>query len=721
MPNIVRNQKYTLPTLVPVVLYNQFKFFSNLFFLLIAFSQIFPPLKVGFMFTYVAPLAMVLFVTILKEAVDDFKRYKRDTEANSQKFKKITSTGYADIMASEIKVGDIIQISANERIPADMVLLHTTDKAQTIFLRTDQLDGETDWKLRKPIAITQQINDPFRMITDTAYIECDPPSKQIYYFKGNFTMQQGSQVKAEPLSLEQTMWANTILASSTAVGVVVYCGKETRSQKNSSEPTTKFGAIDLELNLISKSLFLFMFVCSVIIVALSGFPGTFTVNLVNIFRFLLLLSSIIPISLRINLDFAKIVYSYKISNDPNIPDTIARNTTIPEELGRVQYLFTDKTGTLTQNEMVFKMICFESGNIDQEGLDELSTILRDECQKSTGPLKDVEDNFSSDQSNNKRRVRRNRVNVIRDAITALSLCHNVTPVIENGEKQYQASSPDEVALVKIADQLNMKLSERSQMRIQILNADNREEDYEILANFPFSSETKRMGILVKHLESGRLIFYLKGAEVVMEKKVQENSQAFLRETCENLASTGLRTLVISQKYVTQDEYVLWERKYNQAKMEMKDREAKVMKVVEELEENMEFLCVTGVEDKLQVDVTDTIESLRNAGVQIWMLTGDKVETATCIAISTGLKSKSQDLFFMKECKTEQEVTNLLKQFEMLEDTILVIDGNSLHIALEPAIELLFFRVAAKVRNYILTIVTSCCLLPLLAYTEDTCR
>jgi phospholipid-translocating ATPase len=188
--------------------------------------------------------------------------------------------------------------------------------------------------------------------------------------------------------------------------------------------------------------------------------------------------------------------------------------------------------------------------------------------KSHGPLKDVEDNYSNDQST-KKRMRRNRSNVVRDAITALSLCHNVTPIVENDEKQYQASSPDEVALVKFADHLNMKLNERTQMRVQIVNADNREEDYEILANFPFSSDTKRMGILVKHLESGRLIFYLKGAEVVMEKKVQENSRPFLRETCENLASTGLRTLVISQKYVAQEEYINWERKYNNAKMEMR--------------------------------------------------------------------------------------------------------------------------------------------------------
>jgi len=714
------------------VLYNQFKFFSNLFFLLIAISQFFPQLKVGFMFTYIAPLAVVLTITIIKEGVDDFKRYQRDKEANSQKYRKITQKGLIDISSADIQVGDILQINANERIPADMILLYTTDKSKSIFLRTDQLDGETDWKLRKPVALTQENGDPMTFISDKSHVLADPPSKQIYYFKGLCIFQQGVLQKKEALSLEQTMWANTVLASSSAVGLVVYTGKETRAQKNSSEPQNKFGAIDLEINAISKGLFLFMVVCAVIIVGLNGFPGPLSINLLNIFRFLLLLSSIIPISLRVNLDFAKIIYSYKINNDNNIPGTIARNSMIPEELGRIQYLFTDKTGTLTQNEMVFKQICFESGVFGEDSVEELQNIVSDECKKSSGPLKDVEDYYNSNKSNintninmnsndaAKRRFRRNRNSIVRDAITALGLCHNVTPVEEDGVRGYQASSPDEVALVKLAESLKIKLNERSQMRMQVINANETSEDYEILANFPFSSETKRMGILVKHLETNRLIFYLKGAEVVMEGKVVESSRPFIRETCENLASTGLRTLVISQKYVSWEEYENWSRKYDLAKTEMEDREKKVQNVVDELEENMEFLCVTGVEDKLQIDVADTIESLRNGGVQVWMLTGDKVETATCIAISTGLKAKSQKLFFMRELKTSQEVENHLKQFEGLEETILVIDGNTLHIALEPANEKYFFEVASTVNNnfnkkisylYLFKFIeSSCCLL-----------
>jgi phospholipid-translocating ATPase len=139
--------------------------------------------------------------------------------------------------------------------------------------------------------------------------------------------------------------------------------------------------------------------------------------------------------------------------------------------------------------------------------------------------------------------------VIRDFITALALCHNVTPTYPNPENrnivEYQASSPDEVALVKFAESLDMRLVERDQNTITIENAAKSPENYEILANFPFSSETKRMGIIIKHKSSGRLIFYLKGAETVMKSKVKPNQRVVIDESCDNLANEGLRTLVIS--------------------------------------------------------------------------------------------------------------------------------------------------------------------------------
>lgn len=173
----------------------------------------------------------------------------------------------------------------------------------------------------------------------------------------------------ESLSLENTMWANTILASPGHVlGMVVYTGVETRAQMNNKSPVTKVGLIDIEINRLSKFLFVFMVLLAFGIVALSDFKGNFVLNF---FRFVLLLSAIIPISLRVNLDMGKVYYCIGIYADKDIPGTIPRNSTIPEELGRVQFLLTDKTGTLTKNDMIFKKLVMTIGTFDTESLDNL--------------------------------------------------------------------------------------------------------------------------------------------------------------------------------------------------------------------------------------------------------------------------------------------------------------------------------------------------------------
>lgn len=289
----------------------------------------------------------------------------------------------------------------------------------------------------------------------------------------------------ESLSLENTMWANTVLASSGHVlGMVVYTGIETRAQMNAKEARTKVGKLDLEINRLSKFLFVFMMVLSFGIVALSGFKGNI---MINFFRFVLLLSAIIPISLRVNLDLGKVYYCLGIYKDQDIPGTIPRNSTIPEDLGRIQFLLTDKTGTLTKNDMIFKKLNMEFAAFEQESMPELRQMLIDNCQQTgeQGPMADVSgiqeepsemQNIKLPKGKKKGGLRRDQGCVVRDLITALALCHNVTPTFPNPENkrivEYQASSPDEVALVKFAESLDMRLMERDQNQIVIDNAIN---------------------------------------------------------------------------------------------------------------------------------------------------------------------------------------------------------------------------------------------------------
>lgn len=370
------------------------------------------------------------------------------------------------------------------------------------------------------------------------------------------------------------MWSNTVLASSGFIlGMVVYTGKETRAQMNSKLLGSKFGLLDLEVNFLSKVLFLFMLAVALVIVVLNGFYANWYIVY---FRFVLLLSSIIPISLRVNLDLAKIWFSFGIGNDPAIKGTIPRNSTIPEELGRIQYLLSDKTGTLTQNDMEFKKLAMEYATFSEESLHDVTQILEESCRNDDSPAIDLFRRITGADEMDMRgtiagrvrkRKRREQEKVLRDVITSLILCHNVTPVINNeGVRELQASSPDEVALVKFAEHLGFFLESRTPQEIVIKNKIGEREEYDILNCFPFSSESKRMGIILRYRKNGLILFYLKGAEVILKEKIQpQQRDNFMLEKCETLSLEGLRTLVIAQKVLTTEEYESWHDEYKRAK------------------------------------------------------------------------------------------------------------------------------------------------------------
>eukprot|EP01102_Stenamoeba_stenopodia_P016185 TRINITY_DN5629_c0_g1_i1.p1 TRINITY_DN5629_c0_g1~~TRINITY_DN5629_c0_g1_i1.p1 ORF type:complete len:1050 (-),score=233.24 TRINITY_DN5629_c0_g1_i1:3344-6466(-) len=669
--NKVHNQKYNVITFLPIVLYEQFKFFANMYFLVVALTQFVDALKVGYLITYFGPLAFVLAVTIGKEAWDDVHRWMRDREANKEKFRRLTRNGFEDISSADIRVGHIIQIQTNQRAPADFVLLRTTEKSGASFIRTDQLDGETDWKLRRAVDFTQKLPRDEGMLELQASVYADRPKKDIYQFIGNFTAtnSDGTQI-VEPLNLENTVWQNTVIASGVVCGLVVYTGKETRSVMNTSTPETKVGILDLEINNLSKVLAALLILLSFVLIALKGFNGYWWIYF---FRYILLLSAIIPISMRVNLDLGKGLYCFLMMRDPKIPGTAVRTSTIPEELGRIQYLLTDKTGTLTQNDMVFKKLHLGTVAFSKEALDDLAVHLRSSYETTDGKRANGKAPASPAI------LRRTMPTKIKEAILSLALCHNVTPVIENDAIAYQASSPDEIALVKFTESIHLTLAERSLYHITLKNPLGDHDTYEVLNIFPFTSETKRMGIIVKDKTTGVITFYEKGADVVMTKIVQEND--WLEEECGNMAREGLRTLVFGKKDLSEADYERFKSKYAEARTAITDRDGKVQSVVESLENGLELIGLTGVEDKLQEDVRPTLEMLRNAGIKVWMLTGDKIETATCIAVSAKLVSKTQSIFQFV-VRSVEEARQKLTAFSHQKDCVLVIDGSSLQLCLD---------------------------------------
>lgn len=651
-------------------------------------------------------------MTIFREAIDDFRRYQRDREVNSQKYRRLMRTGNFEMVpSSKLKVGDIIMVEKDERIPADLVLLRTSDKSGAVFIRTDQLDGETDWKLRLAVPTTQKLQNDADLLNIEASIYIEKPQRDIHSFIGTFSREGGEE---EALDLQNTMWANTVCAAGVATGIIVYTGNETRSVMNNSQPRSKMGLLDMEINGITKVLFCAVIGLAFVMMCMKGFNGPWYRYM---FRFVLLFSYIIPISLRVNLDMGKAFYSWQMQNDPEIPGTVVRSTTIPEELGRISYLLTDKTGTLTQNEMIFKKIHLGTVAYGSDSFELVASTIQ-ALSANIHPSSDQQE-MSAKSASIMRKPEGWRV---WEAVKALSLCHNVTPIYEENEsdalaksvsveihstRTYQASSPDEIALVKWTEQVGLALYDRDLTSITLQltglvkssSADNASIlttttdlstssslshekllKYKILQIFPFTSESKRMGIIVQDNNTGEITFYLKGADVVMQTIVQYND--WLSEESGNMAREGLRTLVVAKKLLTFDQYNDFETKYNAARLSITDRIQKVQTVIESIEREMELLCLTGVEDRLQDQVRPTLELIRNAGVKIWMLTGDKLETATCIAKSSHLVGRNQNVHILKSINSRTDAHLELNQFRRKQDCALVVSGESLDICLQ---------------------------------------
>lgn len=657
--NAISNAKYTPWSFLPIVLYQQFKFFNNLYYLLVALSQAIPQLRIGYLSSYIVPLAFVLTITMAKEASDDIQRRRRDRESNNEKYEHLTSS--VPISSKDIKVGDLIVVHKQQRIPADMVLLSSSETSGEVFIRTDQLDGETDWKLRLASSISQNLSHDEMMNIE---VIASPPAKSIHSFTGKLSYGDISQ----GLSVDNTLWANTVLASGNAIGCVIYTGSDTRQAQNTSRAGTKIGLLELEINNLSKILCACVFILSFVLVAMKKFGGNWYLD---IMRFLILFSTIVPVSLRVNLDMGKSVYAYQIEHDKAIAETVVRTSTIPEDLGRIEYLLSDKTGTLTQNDMEMKKLHLGTVSYASDSMDIVESAVAAGISGTSNMNSHENDRYANT------RAKRDLSNRIRDMITTLALCHNVTTTFEDGEMTYQAASPDEIAIVRYTAEVGLSLYKRDRTSITLIHeATHTSLQYEILNVFPFNSDSKRMGIIVKDNYSDEYWFLQKGADTVMADIVQKND--WLEEETGNMAREGLRTLVVARKKLSLETYQHFATEYHKASLEMSDRDAAMSKVVYNLlEHDLELLGLTGVEDRLQEDVKSSLELLRNAGVKIWMLTGDKVETAKCVAISAKLVSRGQ---YIHQITKQHSKVSAMDEMEILKtqkDSCLLIDGESL--------------------------------------------
>lgn len=310
---------------------------------------------------------------------------------------------------------------------------------------------------------------------------------------------------------------------------------------------------------------------------------------------------------------------------------MARTSNLNEELGMVKYIFTDKTGTLTRNVMEFRKCSIARHVYTVEPSSE-------ETPEQTLLVQNI---LSKHQT----------LPIIEEFLTLLAVCHTVIPEknSETGEMAYHAASPDERALVAGALHYGYVFEMRTPNHVEI-NALGKRERYEILNVLEFTSARKRMSVIVRNAK-GEIKLYCKGADTVIYDRLAQNGQAYRDITLrhlEDFATEGLRTLCCAVSVIPEEVYSEWKETYHKASTAIQYRERKMEDAANLIENNLILLGATAIEDKLQEGVPETIAALLKADINMWVLTGDKQETAINIGYSCKLISQGMDLIVLNE-------------------------------------------------------------------------
>ncbi|XP_058494338.1 phospholipid-transporting ATPase VA [Solea solea] len=853
--NKIKTTKYTVLSFLPKNLFEQFHRFANVYFVFIALLNFVPVVNAFQPELALAPVVFILSVTAIKDLWEDFRRHRSDTEINHLDclvFSRVES-GYVEKFWKEVRVGDFVRLRCNEIVPADVLLLSSSDPDRLCHIETATLDGETNLKQRQVVRSFFDLDCDFNPLKYNSVIECEKPNNDLNRFRGYIIHGNG---RRDALYKENLLLRGcTVRNTEEAVGIVIYAGHETKAMLNNNGPRYKRSKLERQMNVdvfwcvlillvmclftaVGHGLWMFQYGDKRPVFDVLSPQGTDMSPIMSaIYLFLTMIivfQVLIPISLFVSIEIVKICQVFFIHQDLDLYDEDTdshlqcRALNITEDLGQMQYIFSDKTGTLTDNKMVFRrctvagveyshdanakrLAMYQEMDSEEEECtshggtlprrDSVSShhsatvppvVLRSHSTKShrrTGSraeakrasilskhtafsspmekditpdpqllnkvnecssqmdlmrfhsqpvsqlpsdLADVIDFFialtvcntvvvsSPNQPRHKVRVRfelKSPVKTIEDFIKRFTpsrltsgsnsssssslvtnrssnrgcssvlsspsadstltkleeeammshsgLDHAFSPAPlcydgkswdqEEGELRYEAESPDEAALVYAAKAYKCSLVGRLPDQVTVELPHLGKLNFELLHTLGFDSTRKRMSVVVRHPLTDQITVYTKGADSVImdlikppntgnskgkrQKKVVYRTQNYLNQ----YAADGLRTLCIAKKILTKEEYACWLQRHLEAETAIQGREELLFESALRLENNLQLLGATGIEDRLQDGVPETIASLRQAGLQIWVLTGDKQETAVNIAYACKLLDPEEEI------------------------------------------------------------------------------
>uniref|UniRef100_A0A8C5EMA1 Phospholipid-transporting ATPase n=1 Tax=Gouania willdenowi TaxID=441366 RepID=A0A8C5EMA1_GOUWI len=629
--------QYTVWNFIPKNLFEQFRRIANFYFLIIFLVQLMidtptSPVTSGL------PLFFVITVTAIKQGYEDWLRHKADNEVNGAPVFVVRSGSLVQTRSRNIRVGDIVRVAKDETFPADLVLLSSDRADGTCHITTASLDGETNLKTHYSVAETAVCQSESQLEALQAVVECQQPEPDLYRFVGRLTVTQHGEEIVRPLGPENLLLRGARLKNTKEIfAVAVYTGMESKMALNYKCKSQKRSAVEKSMNtylIIYLGILLFEAILSTILKYAWQFDDKWDEPFYNkkteqernssqilefisdFLAFMVLYNFIIPISLYVTVEMQKFLGSFFIGWDLDLyheeSDQKAQVNTsdLNEELGQVEYVFTDKTGTLTENEMHFRECSINGTKYREVNGKLVPEGMTDDSPDGSAPH-----------------------------LVTLTHIYSLTLLLTDTHAMFPPLQPQRI---------------RFDFFILIM--------YKLLHVLEFDPNRRRMSVIVQ-TPSGKVAHRI-----------------FLK---------GLRTLVVACRHFSAAEYVEVDRRLNAARTALQQREEKLQEAFSYIERDLQLLGATGVEDKLQDKVQETIEALRLAGIKVWVLTGDKHETAVSVSLSCGHFHRTMNILELLQQRTDNDCAEQLRVLYRKnlsgEDHViqhgLVVDGASLSLAL----------------------------------------
>ncbi|GES78958.1 phospholipid-translocating ATPase [Rhizophagus clarus] len=750
--NEVLTSKYNIFTFIPKNLYEQFRRIANFFFLLLVVLQWFPEFATIQPIVAALPMFIILGITSIKDGFEDFKRHVTDRSVNNRKtwtlgnwknvnYVNVTSNSFINLIISlfnkktsvskpvrgenpewketlfkDVRVGDFIKLHNDDFIPADIIILSTSEPNSLCYVETKNLDGETNLKIRSSVPETDHLTTPQDCAHIQFYVDSEPPTTNLFSYNATLVFpfglpdrprSRGGPIKV-PINLNSMLLRGCVLKNTEwVIGLVVFTGTDTKLSLNSGNTPSKRSRIEKMMNpQVIANLAIMGLMCALCAVGSKiwetnnlGKNATYIeqgnrgIGLNAFLAFcnaLIAFQNIVPISLYLSIEFVKSVQAFFIFMDDEMryPETdtpcIPKNWNLSDDLGQIEYIFSDKTGTLTRNVMEFRKCSIGGkvyhGEVSGNDVENDTLTPSNDNGKSTPSLvsntktdsqPDIPKSGSSKKINEKKKEKKeknenkpftdnelkqdmtnsNHSKSINDFFTLLAICHTVlVNTNSDGEQQYKAQSPDEAALVQAAKDVGYTFRSRETDHIVITTPDGNEVHFELLNILEFTSSRKRMSIIVRSPTDGRITLFCKGADNVIFERLksgQDYRANITGEHLEEFAKEGLRTLCLGYADIDPGFYQKWNNEFREASSSIVDRDKRVEIVSNRIEKDLILLGATAIEDRLQDGVPECIATLKRAGIKIWVLTGDKMETAISIGFSTCLLSRDMNLIIVR--------------------------------------------------------------------------